>query len=50
MSRNQPVQLAARVAQEAAKARLTAQNKEHARAHLLQIQLLLARRVPASSK
>lgn len=50
MSRNQPIELAKKLAQEAAKARLTAQNKEHARAHLLQIQLLLARRVPSSSK
>ena len=50
MSRNQTAVLAVRVAQETAKARLTAQNKEQARAHLLQIQLLLARRVVPTSK
>lgn len=50
MSRNQEVVMAAKAAQLAVSARLTAQNKEQARAHLLQVQLLLARRPIASSK
>ena len=50
MSRNPHVHLAARVAQEAARERLKVQNKEQARAHLLQIQLLLARRAVPTSK
>ena len=50
MSRNQSIELSKKVAQETAKLRLTAQNKEQARAHLLQVQLLLARRPIVSNK
>jgi hypothetical protein len=50
MSRNLAPQLAIKVAQETARERLKMQNKEQARAHLLQIQLLLARRVVPASK
>lgn len=50
MSRNQEAALAAKAVQEAARAKLVAQNKEQARAHLLQVQLLLARRPIPSSK
>jgi hypothetical protein len=50
MSRNQEAVAALKASREAAKARLTAQNKEQARAHLLQVQLLLARRPIVSSK
>ena len=50
MSRNQEAMAALKATQLAAKARLTAQNKEQARAHLLQIQLLLARRPIISAK
>jgi hypothetical protein len=50
MSRNPtPAQMAALAALES-QARLVAKNKELARAHLLHIQLLLARRVPVGQK
>ena len=50
MSRNlTPAQLTAVAALET-QARLLAKNKELARAHLLHIQLLLARRVPVGQK
>ena len=50
MSRNPTLVELAAIKTAEARARLTAQNKEQARAHLLQIQLLLARRVPTPQK
>ena len=50
MSHNQAAQLAAALATKLAQDRLTAQNKEAAKVHLLRIQLLLARRPIPSSK
>jgi len=50
MSRNPTLQELAAIKVVEARARLVAQNKEAARAHLLRIQLLLARRPIPSSK
>lgn len=50
MSRNPTITELAAIKVVEAKARLVAQNKEQARVHLLQIQLLLARRVSTTSK
>lgn len=50
MSHNQETVAALKASQEAMKAKLIAQNKEQARVHLLQVQLLLAHRVISTSK
>ena len=50
MSRNPTLQELAAVKATEVRARLVAQNKEQARVHLLQIQLLLARRAVPTSK
>ena len=50
MSRNQTTAQAAAIAALETQARLLAKNKELARAHLLHIQRLLARRVPVGQK